>query len=183
MQFLPLLGDTCNRSAKKCCRFLHQWALWLTANGLSAKTVWDYGYALMKFAAWPGDENHPGNLGRSLNSITDLEVTTFLACAIGAKAHSRQQYVKALRSFYRHPRRGAAVLACYALGTRRDIDWDAGKVQEPFSRDELAALVLRAQYSVPSRVIQDFLGHENVSTTGIYLGLFDGDQADAVQAL
>jgi len=279
---------------------LHHWTLWLTANGLSAKTVWDYGYALMKFAAWPGDGSHPGIIGRDLRTITDLEISTFLAVAIGAKAHSRQQYVKAFRSFFgwlhargeiprdptaivkprpprrtpqepfsrdelaalvirahlRHPRRGAAILACYALGTRRsefagiaesDIDWDGLKVRVigkgPKTRridlGPLAAHALRellelgpeprgtvpgtllgirpVQFAawvsqaardcgfegrkcrthtlrataatvmdhanVPSRVIQDFLGHESVATTGIYLGLFDGDQAGAVKVL
>jgi site-specific recombinase XerD len=279
---------------------LHHWALWLNANGLSAKTVWDYGYALMKFSSWPGDGTHPGTVGVDLRCITDLEISTFLAVAIGAKAHSRQQYVKAFRSFFgwlhargeierdptaivrprrphrgpqepfsrdelaalvirawlRHPRRGAAVLGCYALGTRRsefagigsgDIDWDARKVKVlgkgskvrridvgPLAGQALRELLelgpeprgtvpgtllgirpvqfaawvsqaardcgfegrkrrthtLRAtaatvmdHANVPSRVIQEFLGHENVSTTGIYLGLFEGDQATAVQSL
>jgi len=279
---------------------LHHWALWLHANGLSAKTVWDYGYALMKFSSWPGDGNHPGIVGMDLRCITDLEISTFLAVAIAAKAHSRQQYVKAFRSFFgwlhakgeierdptaivrprkphrgpqepfsrdelaalvirahlRHPRRGAAVLGCYALGTRRsefagicssDIDWDAGKVRVlgkgskvrridvgPLAAQALRDLLelgpeprgtvpgtllgirpvqfaawvsqaardcgfegrkrrthtLRAtaatamdHANVPSRVIAEFLGHENVSTTSIYLGLYQGDGAHAVQTL
>jgi len=279
---------------------LHHWTLWLTANGLSPKTVWDYGYSMMKFACWPGDQSHPGIIGRDLRTITDLEISTFLAVAIASKAHSRQQYVKAFRSFYgwlhargeidrdptaivkprpphrtpqepfsrdelaalvirahlRHPRRGAAVLGCYALGTRRsefagiapsDIDWDGSKVRvvgkgpkvrridlgplascalrellelgpEPRGTVEGTLLGIRpVQFAswvsqaardcgfegrkrrthtlrataatamdhahVPSRVIQDFLGHENVSTTGIYLGLFEGDQAAAVRSL
>lgn len=279
---------------------LHHWALWLTANGLSAKTVWDYSYALLKFAAWPGDGTHPGIIGRDLRSITDLEISTFLAVAIAAKAHSRQQYVKAFRSFFgwlhargeiprdptaivhprkphrapqeplsrdelaalvchawlRHPRRGAAVLGCYALGTRRsefagirpeDVDWGAKRVRVlgkgskvrrigigPLADQALQELLelgpeprgtvegtligvrppqlaqwvadaaaecgllgrkrrthtLRATAATnmdhahtPAKVISDFLGHENVSTTGIYLGLFDGDQDGAVQTL
>ena len=279
---------------------LHQHDLWLAANGISAKTRWDYGYSLMKFASWPGDQSHPGNVGRDLRTITDLELSTLLACALAEKAHSRQQYVKAFRSVFgwlhargaidrdptaivrprkprrepqepfsrdelaalvlrahlRHPRRGAAILGCYALGTRRsefagisesDIDWDGRKVRVlgkgpkvrridlgPLSTQALRELLtlgpeprgtvpgtllgirpvqfaawvsqaardcgfegrkrrthtLRAtaatvmdHANIPSRVIQDFLGHENVSTTGVYLGLFDGDQAGAVKVL
>jgi site-specific recombinase XerD len=36
---------------------------------------------------------------------------------------------------------------------------------------------------VPIAVIADFLGHDNTSTTSIYLGLFEGDQANAAEAL
>lgn len=279
---------------------LHHHDLWLAASGIAAKTRWDYSYALLKFATWPGDESHAGHLGRDLRSFTDLEISTFLACAIAAKAHSRQQYVKALRSFFgwlhargeidrdptaivkprrprrtpqepltrdeltalvlrahlRHPRRGAAILGCYALGTRRsefagirpeDIDWPHRKVRvlgkgskvrriqmgplatqalteilelgpEPrgtvpgtilgIRPVQLAAWVAQAAEDcgfvgrkrrthtlrataatnmdhgrVPARVIQEFLGHESVSTTGIYLGLFDGDQASASEIL
>jgi site-specific recombinase XerD len=280
---------------------LHHWTLYLAASGLTAKTVWDYTYALTKFSSWPGDGSHPGNMGRDLRTMTDLDLSVFLALAIGAKAHSRQQYVKALRNFYgwlhtrgeieqnplavvnprrprrtpqepftrdeltalvlrahlRHPRRGAAILACYALGTRRsefagirleDIDWDHRKVRVlgkgpkvrrinvgPLAATALQDLIalgpeprgtvpgtllgirpvqfaawvsqaardcgfpggrkrrthtLRATAAtmmdharVPAAVIAEFLGHENVSTTGIYLGLFDGDQARAAEVL
>lgn len=37
--------------------------------------------------------------------------------------------------------------------------------------------------NVPARVIAEFLGHDNVSTTGIYLGLFEGDEDEAAQVL
>lgn len=279
---------------------LHHWALYLAANGLADKTLWDYTYALTKFSSWPGDGSHPGNVGRDLRSMTDLDVSTFLACAIGGKAHSRQQYVKALRSFFgwlhargqierdptaivkprrprrlpqeplsrdeltalvlqayiRHPRRGAAILGCYALATRRsefagirseDIDWEARRVRvlgkgpkvrriaigrlaetalrellelgpEPrgtvpgtllgirpvqfaewvaqaardcgFTGRKRRTHTLRATAAstmdharVPIAVIADFLGHDNTSTTSIYLGLFEGDQANAAEAL
>jgi integrase/recombinase XerC len=280
---------------------LHLWDLWMAANDLSPKTRADYGYSLLKFLSWPGDDLHAGHIGRDLRSFTDVDITIFLAKALENKAHSKQQYVKALRSLFgwllargeiernpmaivkpkrprrtpqephspneltrlviagaqRHPRRGWAIIACYGLAARRsemtslrpeDIDWEhrkvrllgkgpkvrrvaLGHVAERALRELLAlgpeprgtvpgtilgirpqqfgqwvhqaavdcgfepgrkrrAHTLRAtaatvmdHANVPARVIQDFLGHDNVSTTGIYLGLFEGDEDEAVQAL
>lgn len=71
--------------------------------------------------------------------------------------------------------------AAWVSQAARDCGFEGRKRRTHTLRATAATVMDHA--NVPSRVIQDFLGHENVSTTGIYLGLFDGDQADAVRAL
>lgn len=155
----------------------------------------------------------------------------------------------------RDPRRAWAILACYALGTRRselcgirpeDIRWNDMTVHLPVTKNdqprtlpmgplaaealqELANLyssnpygtlvgvapqqfgawvnqaardcgfppgrkrrahTLRASFAshlghkgVPPEVIRDLLGHENISTTSVYLGTYEGDGERAVALL
>jgi len=71
--------------------------------------------------------------------------------------------------------------AAWVSQAARDCGFEGRKRRTHTLRATAATVMDHA--NVPSRVIQDFLGHENVSTTGIYLGLFDGDQAGAVQVL
>lgn len=71
--------------------------------------------------------------------------------------------------------------AAWVSQAARDCGFEGRKRRTHTLRATAATVMDHA--NVPSRVIQDFLGHENVATTGIYLGLFDGDQAEAVRAL
>jgi len=69
---------------------LARWSEFLVANGLSAVTVKHYRYAMLRLLA----EANVGILG-----IEEPQIVAFLA-SLGKRAHSRQLYLRAFKSFY-----------------------------------------------------------------------------------
>lgn len=72
-------------------RLLRQWAEYMVAQGRSEGTIRRYRYAILRFLSeTPRD---------TLSEITEQDVVVFLA-SLGKRAHSRQLYLNALRSFF-----------------------------------------------------------------------------------
>ena len=69
---------------------LARWSEFLVANGLSAVTVKHYRYAMLRLVS----EANVGILG-----IGEPQIVAFLA-SLGKRAHSRQLYLRAFKSFY-----------------------------------------------------------------------------------
>src|SRR6059036_1333203 len=71
--------------------YMENWTRFMLAQGRSDATIRRYRYALFRLA---GESNKD-----FLLEITETDVTTFLA-SLGKKAHSRQLYLQAFRSFF-----------------------------------------------------------------------------------
>lgn len=71
--------------------YLDDWTKFMLAQGRSDATIKRYRYALHRLAGESGKD--------SLLEITETDVTTFLA-SLGKRAHSRQLYLQAFRSFF-----------------------------------------------------------------------------------
>jgi site-specific recombinase XerD len=69
---------------------LARWSEFLVANGLSATTVRQYRYAMLRLLA----EANVGIMG-----IEEQHIVAFLA-SLGKRAHSRQLYLRSFKSFY-----------------------------------------------------------------------------------
>ena len=69
---------------------LARWSEFLVANGLSAVTVKHYRYAMLRLLA---------EAGVGILDVKEEHVVTFLT-TLGRRAHSRQLYLRAFKSFY-----------------------------------------------------------------------------------
>jgi integrase/recombinase XerD len=70
--------------------YLARWSEFLMASGISANTIRQYRYAILRLVA---------EANVALLDIQEEHVVTFLA-SLGKRAHSRQLYLRAFRSFY-----------------------------------------------------------------------------------
>src|SRR6266508_282220 len=66
------------------------WSEFLQASGISANTIRQYRYAILRLVA---------EANVALLDVTEEHVVTFLA-SLGKRAHSRQLYLRGFRSFY-----------------------------------------------------------------------------------
>jgi site-specific recombinase XerD len=69
---------------------LARWSEFLQASGISANTIRQYRYAILRLVA---------EANVALMDVTEEHVVAFLA-SLGKRAHSRQLYLRAFRSFY-----------------------------------------------------------------------------------
>jgi site-specific recombinase XerD len=69
---------------------LARWSEFLQASGISANTIRQYRYAILRLVA---------EANVALLDVTEEHVVSFLA-SLGKRAHSRQLYLRAFRSFY-----------------------------------------------------------------------------------
>jgi site-specific recombinase XerD len=111
---------------------LAHWSEFLIANGLTANTVRQYRYAILRLVA---------EANVALMDVEEQHVVAFLA-SLGKRAHSRQLYLRAFRSFYDWAEKREYIVRNPAAHIRPKAPIDPPP--DAYSPEEIASLVRAA---------------------------------------
>jgi site-specific recombinase XerD len=111
---------------------LARWSEFLQASGISANTIRQYRYAILRLVA---------EANVALLDVSEEDVVSFLA-SLGKRAHSRQLYLRAFRSFYGWAMERELIARNPAAHIRPKAPTDPPP--DAYSPEEIAALLYHA---------------------------------------